>query len=336
MSGRHQHRRILAVIFAAFTLSCPTLAQCAETRIRHIDITQIVGHASLDKVRSGIIDELADHGYRDKDTIQIQYENAQGNIVIAAQIAQQFVAHQPDVIVAIATPSAQAASNAAQKTNIPIVFASISDPLHSRLISNLEHPGKNITGTRNVSPIKDQLTLIKTIMPTVKSIGIILNNGEENSVELVSTIKTEAGKQNILIKTASATSSADVSAAANHLASQVDAFLLIQDNTVASALPAVIKISQQSHLPVFATYLDAVKQGAIAGLAFDEYRIGRQTGKIVIRILQGEKPGDIAVEDPQEIELAINLKSANRLNIKLDARLLKQAKCIIADSGNVL
>lgn len=293
-----------------------------------IAITQIVGHESLDKVREGIFDELTKNGYQEGPQTHLIFENAQGNMVVAAQIAQQFAAMQPQVIVAIATPSAQAAANAIKHTNIPLVFASISDPLQAKLVTDLKHPGMNITGTRNVSPIDKQVALIKKILPQAKTIGVVINDGEVNAVDLLKTVVAEAALQNIQVKTASVTTSGDVQTATNSLVGKVDAILLLQDNTIASALPALMKVTNKNRIPVFTTYLSAIKEGALSGLAFDEYAIGQQTGKIVIAILKGEKPGNIAVQDPLHIELALNMDAAREFGIHFSPDLMKQAQLI--------
>ena len=279
------------------------------------------------------MDELAANGYQDGKSARILFKNAQGSIVIASQIAQQFVAMKPDVIVAIKTPSAQAVANSDKQDAIPIVFATITDTIQAKLVTNLKHPGGYITGTRNVPAIKKQMEQIKQLLPKVKSIGIVLNYGESNSVQLLEMVKQEAAAFNIEVKTAAAPSSAEVKTAASSLMGRVDALLLLQDNTVASALPAVLKVAAQNNIPVFATYIDAVKPGALAGMAFDEYAIGKQTGKIVVQILRGTKPGDIPVADPMDIESAINLNTAKKLNMQLDPNLIKKMQHVYPDDG---
>lgn len=317
--------RFLFLIFFSFN----NIALASPTTVsKTIAITQIVRHESLDSVVQGIVDELAASGYQDKKTARVILENAQGNIVLAAQIAQRFVAEHPDVMIAIATPSAQTLVNAAKKTNIPIVFASITDPLQAKLVNDLKHPGGNVTGTRNVAPIDKQIALIKQLLPQVKTIGLVINYGEANSVQMLKTVKEQASRLNIKVKVATAANSSEVQMATNSLVKQVDAFFLLQDNTVASALPTLLKIADQNKIPVFSTYISAVKKGALAGIALDEYVIGKQTGKIVVKILKGEKPGDIPVEDPNKIDFAINVDTAKKLNLKIGEPLLKQARLL--------
>ena len=322
------------LLLFSFSLGVSTHSHAAATQAKTIAITQIVGHASLDKVRQGVIDELAANGYRDGKAAHITFQNAQGSVVVATQIAQHFVAEHPDVIVAIATPSAQAAVNAAKKTAIPVVFATVTDPIQAKLVTNLQHPNGNVTGTRNITAVAKQLEQIKQLMPNIKTIGIVLNYGEVNSVQLLHTITEDAAKMNITVKAAATPSSAEAQTAANSIMGQVDALLLLQDNTVASALPAVLKVAEKNNTPVFSTFLDAVQAGALAGVAYDEYAIGKQTGKIVVQILRGKKPGDIAVTDPNNVETAINLTTAKQLHLNLSKETLKQFKVIYPTAGN--
>lgn len=316
-------------LFLKFTLSTFVLffssLVSAQTTVC---ITQIVAHEALDKVRQGTLDSLAQAGYQAPNT-RILFENAQGNMTLAAQIAHHFVAQKPDVIIAIATPSAQAAVSAARHTTIPVVFATITDPLQAKLVSNLAHPGGRVTGTRNVTFIDKELALIHRIQPHIKTLGIILNYAEENSVRLLNEITTQAQKTGLQIKPISANGSGEVKAAAASLMPHVDAVLLLQDNTVASALPAVLQTAAKQQVPIYSAYLDAVKAGALAGIAADEYEIGKQTGKIAAAILQGKNPGDIAVQDPQSVKLGINLNTAKKLKITLNDDLLKQANLIV-------
>lgn len=304
---------------AALCVTCLFLSTFSYSApVKTIAITQLVGHESLDKVRRGIIDELAGEGYSAGKQANILFENAQGNMIVASQIAQQFANQRPDVIVAIATPSAQAAASAIKQTKIPLVFASISDPIQAKLVTNLQHPGQYITGTRNRSPIDKELALIKKMLPRVKRIGVVLNNGEVNSVDVLKQVVSEAKKLNIEVIVGAVSSSAEVQTAAASLVEKVDAILLLQDNTVASALPALMKVTNAHHIPVFTTYLDAIKAGAVAGLAFDEYAIGRQTGKMIVAILAGKKAGDLPVEDPEHIDLVVNQAAAHAMGVSHD------------------
>ena len=319
--------RVFFAIIISLMLTAGAFAS-TEKPLKTIAVTQIVAHPSLDKVRQGLMDELAANGYQDGKSARIIFENAQGSPVIAAQIGQHFAALNPDVIVAIATPSAQAAANAVKKTSIPVVFATVTDPIQAKLVTNLKQPGGNITGTRNIPAVQKQLAQMQRILPHLKTIGIVLNYGEANSVLLLENFKQAAAASHIEVKSAAAPSSAEVQSAVSSLMGQVDALLLLQDNTVASALPSVLKVANQHKTPVFTTFLDGVKAGALAGVAYDEYMIGRQTGKLVTKILRGEKAGDISVADPVDIESAVNLDTAKKLNIQLDPSFIRSCQLV--------
>jgi len=292
-----------------------------------IGITQILAHDSLDKVRQGTLDALKEKGYK-KDSATILVENAYGNIATAAQIAQKFVGNHADVIIAIATPSAQTAIKAARDTHTPIVFASVTDPLKAKLVSNLKHPGQNVTGTRNTPMVDKQIDLLRQAFPRLKSLGIVLNYGEDNSVQLLEAINAYCKPLGIRVETAAANTSAEVQTATQNLAGKIDVLFLLQDNTIAAALPAVLKVAFDNKIPVFASYIEAVKAGALLGLAYDEYGIGYQTGVIAVRILNGTRPGDIAVENPDKTILAVNQSTAKQLGITFKPELLKKASLV--------
>lgn len=300
--------KILNLLISLILISTPI------TFAKLVGITQITSHQSLDAVHRGIVDVLKEERPDDK----IVSANAHGDISTAMQIAQKFVSEPVDVIVAISTPSAQSALKLAEPKNIPLVFASITDPITAKLVSNLERPGSNVTGTRNSSSIDKEFNLIKRVLPQAKNIGIVMNYGEDNNVILLKECEKVAKNLGFNIITASVDNSSGVSTATNYLIDKVDAIFLLQDNTVASALPALLKIASTNKIPVFSVFHEAVEQGALMGLAFNEYEIGRQTGKIVSQILAGKKPGDIAVQDPQKIELVVNEKVAKDLGIEID------------------
>ena len=257
-------------------------------------LTQIVEHPSLDAARRGIVDELAAAGFVQGQNLTVDYQNAQGNPATAAQIARKFAGARPDVIVAIATPSAQAVAAATRE--LPIIFCAVSDPVGAKLVGQLERPGGNITGTSDLSPIAEQLDLIRELSPNAKTLGVIYNPGEVNSVSLIGLLKQLAPGRGFRVVEAAAPKSGDVLSAARQLAGKAEAIYIPLDNTVVSALEAVIKVGREAKIPVYSADTDSVGRGTVASLGFDYYDVGRQTGQQAIRVLRGEKPGDIPVE----------------------------------------
>ncbi|MBA4750007.1 MAG: ABC transporter substrate-binding protein [Alphaproteobacteria bacterium] len=282
-----------------------------------VALTQIVQHPSLDAIRQGIVDELVASGYTDKESVSLVYDNAQGNPALAAQIAQKFVALSPRVIVAISTPSAQTALTASRDAGIPIVFGAVTDPVSAKLVQSLDHTGGNITGTTDLPPCARQLTLIKDVVPQVKAIGTVYNPGEANNVFQLTLLKKEAAKLGLEIVEKTISRSSDVTSATKALMGKVQAILLMNDNTVISALESVLVTTNASEVPVFTSDPDSVKRGALAALANDQYDVGRATGKLVVRLLSGEKASTIPVADVHAEKLYVNKKVAKRLRLTL-------------------
>lgn len=292
-----------------------------------VAVTAIVEHPALDAVRDGIKDELEANGYKVGGNLTFVYESAQGNPATAAQIARKFIGDKPDVIVAIATPSAQAAVSATSE--IPVVFSAVTDPLGAKLVSNFEKPGGNVTGLSDMSPIGQHLDLIKEVTPGAKRIGVAYNPGEANAVALVDLLKSEAPGKGLSIVTASAPKSSDVLAAARSLVGKVDAIYVPTDNTIVTALESVIKVGIENGIPVYSGDTESVNRGTIAALGFNYYDIGRQTGKVVLRILKGEKPGDIPVRIADGTDLFVNPAAAKKMGVSIPKSLVARATKVV-------
>ncbi|HLB81032.1 MAG TPA: ABC transporter substrate-binding protein [Dongiaceae bacterium] len=292
-----------------------------------VAVTAIVEHPALDAARDGIRDELAAGGYEVGKNLRFDYESAQGNPGTAAQIARKFIGEKPDVIVPISTPSAQAV--VAATSDIAVVFTAVTDPVGAKLVGDPMKPGGNVTGMSDLSPIAKHLALIREITPDAKRIGVPYNPGEANAVTLVGILKAEAPAQGLTIVEAAATKSADVLAAAQSLVGKVDAIYVPTDNTIVSALEAVIKVGIDNRLPVYAGDTDSVPRGVIAAIGFNYYDVGRQTGKIVLRVLKGEKPGDIPVEGVEITELHVNPGAAAKMGVTIPAAVIARAKTVV-------
>lgn len=310
----------IPALLAAIAMGCsaspdsaPPNAAAEDTAAKFVAVTQIVEHPALDAVRVGVKDELAAAGYETGKNLEWMWESAQGNPAIAAQIANKFAGEQPDVIIAIATPSAQAVVSATDA--IPVIFSAVTDPLGAKLVNNLDQPGGLVTGVSDLSPIAQHLDLIAEIAPDAKRIGVLYNAGETNSVSLVNLLKQEAPAQDMTLVEATVASSGEVATAARSLVGKVDAIYIPTDNTVASAREAVIRVGIDNQLPVFAGDTDTVEGGAIATLSFNYYDVGRQTGRMALRVFEGEKPGDIPVEVAKRLELSLNLSAAEAMGV---------------------
>ena len=314
------------VVASLCALATGHAAQAAD-KGKTIAITDIVEHPALTAVREGLMETLAEKGFTEGENLTVIYESAQGNPATAQQIADSFVAKKPDVIVGIATPSAQALVGATRK--IPIVFSAVTDPIGAELIPQMKKPGGNVTGVSDLSPIDKHLKLVRQITPKVRKLGIIYNAGEANSVSLVKLIREHAPQNKLTLKEATVSKSSEVLQAAQSLIGKVDAIYVPTDNTVISAFEAVVRVGKDGNIPVYAGDTDSVNRGALAALGFNYRDVGRQTGEIVARILKGKKPGSINAQGVEITELYLNQGKADELGIKFGKKLLKSAEKIV-------
>lgn len=312
-------------IFLIIMLFIPQLS--FADKIKHVAITAIVEHPSLDQIRDGVKDELIDNGYKLNENLTVQYKSAQGSSATAAQIARQFVSAKPDAIVAIATPSAQA--TAAATKQIPVIFAGITDPVAAKLIKNWQPTGTNITGVSDYQEIIPQIDFMKKIVPNVKSVGYIYSPSEINSTVVLKNLQIHLSKQNISLVAIPAQRTADISTAANTLKGKVDLIYTTTDNNVVSAYESLVKFANENKIPLLASFPDAIERGAVAAYGMSYYDVGRQSGKLVVRILKGEKPGSIAPELGQTLRLVINTDAAKKQGVNLSPEIIQSAYKII-------
>jgi putative ABC transport system substrate-binding protein len=290
-----------------------------------ISVSQFVEHPALDAVLLGFQDYLKEKG------IDVKYNvhNAQANMGTASQIAQQMVGEKADLLVAIATPSAQtcvqALSKAPADMKRPFLFTAVTDPVAAGLVKDLQKPDPGITGVSDLLPIEEHIKMVLTYKSDIKKLGLLYNAGEANSKATIASIKALSGKLGFETVEATASKTADVYQAAKSLVGRVDAIFIPTDNTIISALESVIKVGVQNKLPVFAADVDSVKRGAVAAMGFDYYKHGYQTGAIAERILNGEKPETIPVQFQKDLQLYINANFSRQMGLTPPEALLKQA-----------
>ena len=294
---------------------------------KSVSVTAIVEHKALDAVRDGVKDELKSAGFETGKNLKFEYQSAQGNTGTAAQIARKYVGERPDVIVAIATPSAQAVVAATK--DIPVVYSAVTDPVAAKLVKTWDASGSNVTGVSDMSPLEKHLELIKRVVPGAKRVGVIYSPGEANSVSIVESLKKAMAASGMTLVEGAAARTVDVSSAAQSLVGKVDVFYAPTDNNVMSAFEGIVKVAQQAKIPVIAADTDAVARGAAAALGLNYYDIGRQTGKIVVRVLNGEAAGRIASQTSTTFELHVNPGAALKQGVTLPDELVKSAKVVI-------
>ena len=281
-----------------------------------IGISQFITHQSLDATREGFVDELARQGYVEGENIEIDLQNAQGEQRNLKTISQQ-LAESSDVVLAIATPSAQSLANTTQTT--PVIFSAVTDPVSAKLVESREHPGGNVTGTSDQSSdaISTQLNLITKVLPKAKTIGILYTQSEPNSVVQKDEAKRLLEEKGFTVVEKTILDSNNVKAAAESLMTEVDMVFVPTDNIISSTMETVKQVSIKHKVPVFGGSTEMIAVGGLYNYGTNYEELGRQTARMLIRVLKGEKPENIAVELPEKLELHTNQEMADALGIDI-------------------
>ena len=281
-----------------------------------IGISQFITHQSLDATREGFVDELAKQGYVEGKNIEIDLQNAQGEQRNLKTISQQ-LAESSDVVLAIATPSAQSLANTTQTT--PVIFSAVTDPVSTKLVESREHPGGNVTGTSDQSSdaISTQINLIKKVLPKAKTIGILYTQSEPNSVVQKDEAKRLLEEKGFTVVEKTILDSNNVKAAAESLMAEVDMVFVPTDNIISSTMETVKQVSIKHKVPVFGGSTEMIAVGGLYNYGTNYEELGRQTARMLIRVLKGENPENIAVELPEKLELHTNQEMADALGIDI-------------------
>ncbi|AHC16026.1 ABC transporter substrate-binding protein [Salinispira pacifica] len=314
-----------AAVLAAVVL---LFSGCAgEQKSVTIGISKIVEHPALNAVEQGIKDEMAELGY---DDISFDVQNAAGDMNTAGQIASKFLFDDVDIAVGIATPTSIALATAI--TDRPVIFTAVTDPVDAGLVDNLESGKNNVTGVSDLTPVAEQIDLIIELTGA-QSIGTVYTSGEPNAVKLAELAEEAAANRGLEFVSTTIADSGQVKQAAEAIMDRVDAVYVSTDNTVFSALPALIEVANQNNVPVITA--DPSSFGdydVLAAYGFDYYAMGRATGRLIDEVLEGSEPADIPTRfltDPEDLLLVLNLDVADRLGIEVSDELVEQAGSII-------
>ncbi|AFA48771.1 ABC transporter substrate-binding protein [Acetobacterium woodii] len=317
-------KKLMAILFATTLVvlgaGCTSSATKEESKNVSIGIVQYVDHVALDAAREGFISALADNGYTDGDNITIDVQNAQGDQSNLSTISDRFVSNKVDLVLAIATPAAQAI--AGKTTEIPILGTAITDYVAARLVKSNEAPGGNVTGTTDMNPISEQIDLLVKLVPTAKTVGVLYTSSEDNSVIQAKIAKEAIEKLGMKYVEVTVTNSNDVQQATQSIVSQCDAIYIPTDNVFASAMPQVENITTQSKTPVICGESGMVESGGLATLGINYSDLGYQTGLMAVKIIKGEaKPATMPIESATKFDYAINGSVAQEIGLTIPADL---------------
>lgn len=300
--------------------------QAKNDGITQIGINQYVVHEALDASREGFLDALKENGYVVGENIEIDYKNAQGEQPTALTISQDFVNGKKDLIFAIATSSAQASYNATK--DIPIIITAVTDPVDAGIAESFQSSGTNVTGTSDGVPIGPQLDVLKKVLPDARTIGVIYNTSEANSIYQVKQLKAEAEKQGFTIKEVGITNLSDVNSVLPTALEGIDVLYTPTDNTVASAYAIIVKLATEKNVPVFCAEDAGVKVGGLISAGLDYYELGRETGLMAIEILKGKTPKDLPISTMKNPVIVVNEDAAKKLGITIPQEILDVAKLV--------
>ena len=304
-------------------------------KVYKIGILQFAQHPSLDNCREGFLQGLEEEGFVEGKNLEVDYQNAQADMGIAAQIADAFVGNKVDMVTAIATPAAMSAYNATMKTDIPVVYTAITDPVVAQVADENKNPLGNITGTSDILPVEAQLKLIRELMPEAKNLGILHTSSEANSDSMLEIYKDLAVKYDFKVIDEAINTTADIPLATDNLLSKVDVMTNLLDNTVVNSLPTILDKANAKKIPVFGSEIEQVKMGCLGSEGIEYISLGKQTGKMAAKILRGEaKASELAYEIIEEPNLYLNSKVADELGIDIPKDLLDRASENFTEIGS--
>ncbi|WP_055110305.1 ABC transporter substrate-binding protein [Paenibacillus ihumii] len=283
-----------------------------------VAISQVVEHPSLDAIREGFLAALKDAGIVEGENLKLDYNNAQGDPTNYMTIAQKIAGDKYDLVLGIATPTTQALVS--QVKNSPILFGGVTDPIDAKLVDNLEKPGGNVSGASDTNPeaIVQLMDFIAEHFKDVKTVGVVMNQGEPNAVIMAGHAEKALEKHGIKLIRATATNTSEVKQAAESLVGRADALYTTLDNTVVEAVSTVIQVANENDIPFFSSDRDTVEKGAFATVGFKYYDHGYQVGEMAVAVLkEGKQVGDMPVTVPDKLDLILNLKAAAEQGIEV-------------------
>ncbi|CYV16011.1 ABC transporter substrate-binding protein [Streptococcus suis] len=292
--------------------ACSSSSEQASSDVVKVGVLQYMEHESLTAAREGFVAELEANGYKEGEKLVLDYQNAQGDQANLQTISEQLIDGN-DIVLAIATPSAQ--SLATVSTETPIVFTAVTDPLSANLVESIEKPGGLLTGTSDQAPIDKQVELLGQAVPDAKTVGILYTTSERNSEVQVEQAKELLEKAGYKVVVKGITSSNEVQDAATSLMKDVDALFIPTDNTVASTMTMIGELSVEHKVPVIGGSTDMVDEGGLLTYGTNYEALGRQTAKMAIKIIEGANVSETAVEYPETVSLHVNEEMAQKLGI---------------------
>ena len=297
-----------------------------ENKEVKVGVLQLLSHPALDQIYKGLEDGLKKEGYEVGKNLKIDLQNAQGDQSNLASMGQKLVTDNNDILVGITTPATLSLSNATKDK--PIIMGGITYPVEAGLIKTEDKPGNNITGVSDRTPIKQQLEIMKKVLPSMKKVGILYTASEDNSVKQAQEAEKLAKELGLEVKVSTVANTNDIQQVTESLASQTDAIFVPIDNTIASAMATVVKVTDAKKIPVFPSADTMVADGGLLGLGVDQYQIGVETAKVVAKVLKGADTKDMPIVLANEGVIYLNEAKAKQLGIEIPKEIKDKAKVV--------
>ena len=273
---------------------------------------------------------LRDLGYAEGRTILIEYRWGEGSDEGFPRLATDLVRLGPDVIVTWGTPSTSAAKNATK--TVPIVMVGSGDPVGTKLIASLARPGGNITGSSAHNPGLEakRLELLKEIVPRLSQVAVLWNPANPLHDGLVREAKDTASRLGVRLELVGVKSSTEFDAAfAAMEKKRPDGLVVMGDIFFYSHRTRIVEFATKNHLPAVFTLRGFADAGGLLAYGASYPAMFRRAANYVDKVLKGEKPADLPVEQPTKFELVINLKTAKALGLRIPPSLLARADQVI-------
>ena len=315
---------------AASSSAAASAANSAEGgKMINIGVAQLLTHPAMDASLKGFKDGLASQGFEEGKNVTYDIQNAQGEQSNCITIANTFANKKPDLILAIATPAAQAVAKVI--TDTPVMITAVTDPADAKLVASNEKPGGNVSGTSDKTPVKEQIEMLKEIVPDVQTVGIMYTSSETNSQLQAKWAKAACEELGLKYQEFTISNTNEIQQVAQSMVGKVQAVYIPTDNILASGMKNVAAVTNSAKLPLIVAEVGPVQNGGLCTVGINYEKLGYQTGLMAAKVLKGEaKPADMAIEYQTEYTISYNSAVAKQLGITLPERILKGEDVAVA------
>ncbi|MCO8193180.1 MULTISPECIES: ABC transporter substrate-binding protein [Anaerofustis] len=298
-----------------------------SNKVYKIGVLQLVQHDALDKANEGFMKALEDNGFKDGENIEVDYQNAAGDQSNCQTISDSFINDGKDLILAIGTPAAQAVAN--KTKDIPILVTAVTDPADAGLVKSNEKPETNVSGTSDLTPVEEQIDLLKQIVPDAKTVGVMYCSNESNSILQAGIAKKAIEAKGMTYVEGTVSNSNEIQQVASSLVDKADVLYVPTDNMVSAGIATVAMVANEKNVPIICGESGMLEGGALATYGIDYYNLGYKTGLQAVKILKGEaKVEDMPIEylAEEDLEMAVNEEAAKTLGITIPDSIMSQIK----------